>query len=226
MVKFQCSIAINLVLLQCLLALVASQRFDFFYFVQQWPGSYCNTKQPCCYPTPAKPAADFGIHGLKPYYNNGSYPSNCDPNSPFNPSKISDLESSMQKNWPSLACPSNNGQAFWSHEWEKHGTCSKSVLDEHAYFKAALELKQKANLLQALKSAGITPGGSYSLKSIKHAITEAGGYTPWIECNKDSSGNYQLYQIYLCVDTSASKLIKCPVFPKGPCSSEIKFPSF
>ncbi|KAF8016444.1 hypothetical protein BT93_H1839 [Corymbia citriodora subsp. variegata] len=226
MVKFQCSIAINLVLLQRLLALVASQSFDFFYFVQQWPGSYCNTKQSCCYPTTGKPAADFGIHGLWPNRNNGSHPYDCYPKKPFNLSEISDLESSMQKDWPTLACPSSDGQNFWSHEWKRHGICSESVLDQHAYFKTALGLKQKANLLQALKNAGITPGGSYSLKSIHNAITESAGYTPWIECNKDSSGNYQLYQIYLCVDTSGSKLIKCPVFPKGTCSLEIEFPSF
>ncbi|XP_010066907.2 ribonuclease 1 [Eucalyptus grandis] len=226
MTKFQCSIAISLVLLQCLAVHVASQSFDFFYFVQQWPGSYCDTQQSCCYPTTGKPAADFGIHGLWPNYNDGSYPSNCDSSSPFNPSEVSDLKSSMQNSWPTLACPSGDGEQFWSHEWEKHGTCSESVLDQHAYFESALSLKQKVNLLQALKSAGITPGGSYSLKSIKDAITEAAGYTPWIECNKDSSGNYQIYQIYLCVDTSGSNLIECPVFPKGTCSSEIEFPSF
>ncbi|KAK3421905.1 ribonuclease 1 [Eucalyptus grandis] len=224
--KFQCSIVISLLLLQCLAVLVASQSFDFFYFVQQWPGSYCDTERSCCYPTTGKPAADFGIHGLWPNHDDGSYPSNCDPNSPFNPSEVSDLKSSMQKNWPTLACPSGDGQKFWSHEWEKHGTCSESVLDQHAYFELALSLKQKANLLQALKSSGITPGSSYSLESIKDAITEAVGYTPWIECNKDSSGNSQLYQIYLCVDPSGSDLIKCPVFPKGPCSKEIEFPSF
>ncbi|KAL3731684.1 hypothetical protein ACJRO7_028548 [Eucalyptus globulus] len=224
--KFQCSIVISLLLLQCLAVLVASQSFDFFYFVQQWPGSYCDTERSCCYPTTGKPTADFGIHGLWPNHDDGSYPSNCDPNSPFNPSEVSDLKSSMQKNWPTLACPSGDGQEFWSHEWEKHGTCSESVLDQHAYFKLALSLKQKANLLQALKSSGITPGSSYSLESIKDAITEAVGYTPWIECNKDSSGNSQLYQIYLCVDTSGSDLIKCPVFPKGACSKEIEFPSF
>lgn len=68
--------------------------------------------------------------------------------------QISDLISSMQKKWPTLACPSGNGVTFWSHEWEKHGTCSESVLDQHGYFKAALALKNQVNLLQALQSAG------------------------------------------------------------------------
>ncbi|GKU99506.1 hypothetical protein SLEP1_g12349 [Rubroshorea leprosula] len=224
----KCPILIKLWVLQYLAVLCVSQNFDFFYFVQQWPGSYCDTKQSCCYPTTGKPVADFGIHGLWPNYNDGTYPQNCDPNNPFNPSQISDLKSRMQKNWPTLACPSGDGTSFWSHEWEKHGTCSESVLDQHDYFDTTLNLKQQTSLLQALESAGINPnGGFYSSSSIKDAINKAVGYTPWIECNTDESGNSQLYQVYLCVDTSGSNLIDCPVFPSGgKCGSQIEFPSF
>ncbi|TVU37638.1 hypothetical protein EJB05_10963, partial [Eragrostis curvula] len=42
--------------------------FDFFYHVQQWPGSLCDTSGGCCFPGNEKPAADFGIHGLWPDY--------------------------------------------------------------------------------------------------------------------------------------------------------------
>ncbi|KAK1283463.1 hypothetical protein QJS10_CPB21g00635 [Acorus calamus] len=203
------------------------QDFDFFYFVQQWPGSYCDTKQSCCYPTTGKPEADFSIHGLWPNYNDGSYPSNCDPDSPFDSSKISNLIPKMQSDWPTLACPSGDGLKFWKHEWEKHGTCSESELDHHAYFETALKLKDQLNLLQVLKSSGIEPdGGFYSLKSIKAAIKEGTGYTPGIECNVDESRNSQLYQIYMCVDSSGTSLINCPLFPRNRCSSQIEFPSF
>ncbi|XP_047175408.1 ribonuclease 1-like [Vigna umbellata] len=222
------SILVKLLLLLHYLSLFcASEDFDFFYFVQQWPGSYCDTQKNCCYPTSGKPEADFGIHGLWPNYNDGSYPSNCDPNNPFNPSQISDLSSSLQNNWPTLACPSGDGMTFWSHEWNKHGTCSESVLKQHDYFEAALSLRQKANILKALTSAGIEPnGGSYSLSSIKGAIKDAIGFTPYIQCNVDSSGNSQLYQVYLCVNNSGSDFIECSVFPHGKCGSDIQFPSF
>ncbi|ESW29611.1 hypothetical protein PHAVU_002G084600 [Phaseolus vulgaris] len=222
------SILVKLLLLLHYLSLFcASQDFDFFYFVQQWPGSFCDTEKSCCYPTSGKPNADFGIHGLWPNSNDGSFPSNCDPNNPFNPSQISDLTSSLESNWPTLACPSGDGMTFWSHEWTKHGTCSESVLKQHDYFEAALSLRQKANLLQALTTAGIQPnGGSYSLSSIKGAIKDAIGFTPFIECNVDSSGNSQLYQVYLCVNTSGSDFIDCSVFPRGKCGSNIEFPSF
>ncbi|ESR51938.1 hypothetical protein CICLE_v10032651mg [Citrus x clementina] len=219
-------ILIKLFFIQYLSVLCAARNFDFFYFVLQWPGSYCDTAKSCCYPTTGKPAADFGIHGLWPNYNDGSYPSNCDPNAPFDQSQISDLRSSMQKNWPTLACPSGNGITFWSHEWEKHGTCSESVLNQHQYFQTALNLKNQIHLLQALRTA-VPDGSSYSLESIKDAIKEASGFSPWIECNVDESGNSQLYQIYLCVDTSASNFINCPVFPNGKkCGSQIEFPPF
>lgn len=81
------------------------------------------------------------------------------------------------------------------------------------------------NLLHLI--AGIRPNGqSYSLESIKNAIKGGSGFTPYIECNVDGSGNSQLYQIYLCVDTSGSNLIECPVLPHGKCGSKIEFPSF
>ncbi|GLT61104.1 hypothetical protein SLA2020_338330 [Shorea laevis] len=135
--------------------------------------------------------------------------------------------SSLDKNWPSLSCPSSNGLRFWSHEWEKHGTCSESELDQRDYFEAALKLKQKVNLLQILKKADINPDdGFYSLDSIVEAIKEATGHTPGIECNKDSAGNSQLYQIFVCVDTSGADIIECPVLPKGRCASNLQFAKF
>lgn len=74
---------------------------------------------------------------------------------------------------------------------------------------------------------GIQPDGqSYSLSDIKEAIKNGIGYAPFIECNVDSSGNSQLYQVYLCVNTSGSDFIECPVFPRGKCGSDIEFPSF
>lgn len=76
---------------------------------------------------------------------------------------------------------------------------------------------------------GITPadGVYYTLGEIKDAIKDATGYNPFIECNVDTSRNRQLYQVYMCVEKTATDFITCPVFPGGrPCGSEIEFPSF
>ncbi|KAJ4801151.1 hypothetical protein LUZ62_052397 [Rhynchospora pubera] len=140
---------------------------------------------------------------------------------------IQDLVSSLRTNWPSLACPSSDSTSFWQHEWDKHGTCSESVMDEHGYFQDSLNLKSRINLLQYLQSAGISPNNAfYTLTNIKSAIKTGTGHTPWIECNKDASGNYQLYQVYICIDHAGTTLIDCPVFPTGACGSSIKFPTF
>ncbi|KAJ9563786.1 hypothetical protein OSB04_008946 [Centaurea solstitialis] len=215
--------------IQCVAVLAVAKDFDFFYFVQQWPASSCDSRGGCCYPKTGKPKEDFGIHGLWPNYNNGTYPSKCDPTNSFDYSKVSDLESVLQKEWPTLACPSGDGLKFWRHEWEKHGTCAESVFDEHGYFEAGLSLKKKANLLGALEHAGITPddGKFHKMEEIRDAITKGVGYAPYIECNVDSSGNYQLYQVFQCVDASATDFIECPVFPRGgACGNDVEFPSF
>ncbi|KAH8479286.1 hypothetical protein H0E87_031387, partial [Populus deltoides] len=172
-----------------------------------WPGSYCDTKHSCCYPRTGKPVADFGIHGLWPQNADGSYPQNCNRDNALDEDQISDLTSSLQKDWPSLSCPSSTGFRFWSHEWEKHGTCAESEeIDQHGYFEAALKLKEKANLLQALNNAGIKPDDEfYDLDSIKEAIKDATGFTPGIECNIDASKNSQLYQVFMCVDISGGE---------------------
>ncbi|GJV32270.1 intracellular ribonuclease LX-like protein [Tanacetum coccineum] len=223
------SLLIIFLVIQCVAILSVAKEFDFFYFVQQWPASYCDSRRGCCYPKTGKPAEDFSIHGLWPNYVDGTYPSNCDSSNPFDVSKVSNLESVLQKEWPTLACPSGDGLKFWRHEWEKHGTCAESIFDESGYFEAALSLKKKANLLHALANAGIKPadGKFHTMGQIKDAITKAVGYAPFIECNVDSKGNHQIYQVYQCVDESGSNFIECPVMPHGrPCGNKIELPSF
>ncbi|CAN4124508.1 unnamed protein product [Withania somnifera] len=191
-------ILIKLIIINCLLVLCASQSFDFFYF----------------------PELDFSIHGLWPTDNNGSYPSSCDKASLYDEAEIEDLISSMHEN------PTNNGTKFWSHEWDKHGTCSLSTLDELSYFEAALTLKEKVNQLSVLKDAGMEPGAFYSLQAVKEAIKDGTGHEAAIQCNNDLFGNNQLYQVYLSVDKYGTDLIDCPVLPKKKCNATIEFATF
>lgn len=115
----------------CGLAVQAQDDFDFFYFVQQWPGSYCDTRRGCCFPLSSNPKAVFGIHGLWPNYDDGSWPDFCT-KEPFNPKELADVVDQMDDDWGSLACPASDSHSFWTHEWTKHGTCSG--LGQHGYF--------------------------------------------------------------------------------------------
>jgi len=215
------------IIFECCSIGAIARSFDFYYFVQQWPGSYCDTRRGCCYPRTGKPASEFSIHGLWPNYNTGKWPQFCGSSREFEYSKISDLEEELNRYWGSLSCPSNDGHKFWGHEWEKHGTCSLN-LNEHSYFEKALSLRQKIDILGALKAAGIKPDGiEYSLRDIKKAIRQSTGELPGIDCNTSDEGKHQLFQVYICVDKSdASTVIECPIYPHSNCPSMVVFPPF
>ncbi|KAK4715120.1 hypothetical protein R3W88_013458 [Solanum pinnatisectum] len=105
---------IKIIVVKCLFVLCVAQNFFFFFtlFSRQWPPALCDQKRSCCYPTTGKPTLDFGVHGLWPNYHNGSYPSSCDNTNLYDETEIKDLISSMQQNWPTLACPRNKGTKF------------------------------------------------------------------------------------------------------------------
>ncbi|KAL5539990.1 hypothetical protein UlMin_044864 [Ulmus minor] len=155
-----------------------------------------------CFPMYGEVAKNFSIHGLWPNDMSGASIWNCDPKNQFNERKVSMLVSDMQAFWPSITCPSTNSRPSWSHEWSKHGTCSGLI--QFNYFDGTLKLKNRANILKALKNAG------------------AIGFSPIIMCK-----NGLLKEVYICVDSSASTFIACP--PKAAssnCLSTIKFPPY
>uniref|UniRef100_A0A0D9X1T5 Uncharacterized protein n=1 Tax=Leersia perrieri TaxID=77586 RepID=A0A0D9X1T5_9ORYZ len=232
-----------------------ADEFDFFYFVQQWPGSFCDTQRGCCFPDTGKPEPEFGIHGLWPNYakcrpaNDGPdaaasidmvvgghhrrqkcWPEYCDDSNQLLPFAIRDLISELAGNWPTLSCKNGGGGPsieFWAYEWKKHGTCSG--LGQHGYFAAALDLKRRdGGLAGILAAAGIVPSEDerYLLSGIRGAIANATGAIPNLECNRDAFGETQLYQVYQCVARDGKTLIDCPLPMSGRCSDRVKMPPF
>ncbi|KAL4392281.1 hypothetical protein AHAS_Ahas03G0329400 [Arachis hypogaea] len=222
-------IPIKFLILVALANICVSQDFDFFYFVQQWPGSSCDTKQGCCFPQTGKPASNFTVHGLWPNFNNGSFPSNCKSvENSFDESKVHTCLLLLLHKKKTNSTNSDN-MKLWKHEWDKHGTCSHSVLDQHAYFDFTLNLKDHIDLLQILLNNGIKPDGkNYSVEKIRQVIKEATGFEAGISCNTDASGNVQLNEIVLCVDKSAASrsFIECPILPDANCPDNVEFPIF
>ncbi|CAM0906892.1 unnamed protein product [Alopecurus aequalis] len=236
------------VLLLLSLAAVSSaeDQFDFFYLVQQWPGSFCDTKNGCCFPDTGKPATEFGIHGMWPNYakcktgrralggalemfdrgKKKCWPEFCNNGEPLEIAEITDLLKGLGVNWPTLACKSGKSFEFWSYEWKKHGTCSG--LGQHGYFSAALGFKTQHNLTDILAGAGIVPSdnASYFLSSIRDAIKEGTGFHANLECNRRVAGETQLFQVYQCVDRAGKKLIDCPLQMQGNCLDRVQLPPF
>jgi len=71
------------------------------------------------------------LHGLWPEW--GNY---CE-GPAFDASRLPNM-SKMDEAWPSCPEYGESNVLFWTHEWEKHGRCSK--LEQKAYFAKALEL--------------------------------------------------------------------------------------
>ncbi|GJN33189.1 hypothetical protein PR202_gb21759 [Eleusine coracana subsp. coracana] len=230
-----------------------AEQFDFFYLVQQWPGSFCDTRQGCCIPEAGKPAAEFGIHGLWPNYatcrggrggglaravlgdsallsvaglgrRGKCWPEYCDDGNSLQPWEIRDLLKQLEQSWGTLSCKNRRSFQFWSYEWKKHGTCSN--LDQHDYFAAALALKAQHNLTAILAGAGIAPSDdqTYFLSGIRDAIAEGTGFKANVECNRNADGETQLFQVYQCVDKTGKKLIDCPLSMNSKCSDKVKLP--
>ncbi|CAL0318235.1 unnamed protein product [Lupinus luteus] len=219
--EFKGSNLIKLLLLtQCLIVLCAyGEDVHFFYFVQQWPGSYCGTVvRNCRHPKNKKPAIDFGIHGLWPGKKDGSTLRYCKPKIDFSASQLAGITSKLERDWPALTCPTKEGSFFWKQQWDKHGVCSNSILNQRAYFELTLDLKEGTNLKRNLSNAGINPDGkTYTLDKIKDALQKAYGFTPFIECYTNNTGHSLLFQVYKCVNAAADSnfhFIECPVRPK------------
>ena len=91
---------------------------------QGWEGNYYRLRM-------EKESPIWTIHGLWPEWNAGF----CR-NVTFKEALVEDLVPELNKYWPSDQGPN---PTFWSHEWEKHGSCADNMT-EHQYFSTALSL--------------------------------------------------------------------------------------
>jgi len=162
-------------------------KFDFYMIVLQWD--------------PKVTTSYFTIHGLWPENSDGTYPENC-AGPKFNTTVISDLVTTLNKVWPS-----NNGANtnFWTHEWEKHGTCSE--FGERAYFQNSINLQSSYDIKGALAKSSIVPSNSktYTSASVKTAVLNNIGANPALHCTSS-----KLVEVALCVAKTTLKLTNCP----------------
>ena len=100
----------------------------------------------------------WSIHGLWPQYSDNSYPQFCK-NIQFDIEKLQPIILDLNRFWYSGIEPN---EAFWKHEWEKHGTCTG--MTEVEYFRKALECFEK------IKEKGIHWIQTHEVKNGIHAI--------------------------------------------------------
>ncbi|KAL4194723.1 hypothetical protein AMTRI_Chr05g60880 [Amborella trichopoda] len=204
-----------------------AKDFDFYYYVSQWPGSYCaQSGKGCCLPTTGEPDENFFIVGLYATTSVGAVLRKCPNEQSFDFSKLEDLEESLSDVWSSIKCPSNNGQSMWKSLWKNNGVCSNLGLFE--YFVQGIIIHREINLIKALRIHGIVPDGRlYQLADIKKALKIELGEEVGIRCSTNLEGNFQLYEVYVCIDKhDATSVIPCPSLPNFKCSDEIRFPTF
>lgn len=134
----------------------------------------------------------------------------------------------MNTYWSSYKGDNN---AFWAHEWSKHGTCISNIApsctsnyvkdqDVFHYFDKALALRSQYNLYKALATAGITPGSTPNVADMHTAIKNAFGVDAQINC---ASGALSEIWLFFKVKNGDEYVPTAPL-SKGSCSGYISYP--
>ena len=82
-----------------------------------------------------KGSGNWTLHGLWPEWQN-----ECE-GPQFDMDALKDIHDEMESKWPSCPEYGESEEEFWSHEWQKHGTCSG--MGQVEYFKKALQMRDK-----------------------------------------------------------------------------------
>ncbi|ORX62232.1 RNase Sy [Hesseltinella vesiculosa] len=192
--------------------------------VQQWVPGY-------------GPSDAFTMHGLWPDTCNGGQTGStgCDSTRSYSnvgsiiQSYNSTLYDNMNTYWPSDAGANTN---FWTHEWDKHGTCVSTLApkcyanyqqyeDVNDYFSTALGLRAQYDLYNALSTAGITPGSSTDIGTFSQALQTAFGVVPKVDC---SSGTLSEVWLYFNVQNT-NTFVPIDAIGSNTCTGSVNYPT-
>ncbi|KAI8067463.1 ribonuclease T2-like protein [Gongronella butleri] len=150
----------------------------------------------------------FTIHGLWSDYCTKGWPQFCDPSRER--TNITDILVSrgafklmhdMNNMWPNSQ---GNVDNFWSHEWNKHGTCmdtfkpscykNKDPIEGMInFFNATVQIYEKYDLYKVLKRHGVVPGRKYNTKKVQEIIKHEFGMMPDLQCKNDKLTEAWMY---------------------------------
>lgn len=123
--------------------------------------------------------------------------------------QIKDLTPRSQVSWPNLL---RTNEVFWRREWEKHGNCSENKFDQFNYFKLALNIKDRLDILSVLSNAGFGPNPTalYNMEGVAMPIQNHIGQEPELRCVIDGN-TMVLKEVGVCLDATGKKYISCPI---------------
>ncbi|KAJ6888938.1 hypothetical protein NC652_029895 [Populus alba x Populus x berolinensis] len=116
----------------------------------------------------------------------------------------------MLQHWPDLKrkATDSNQYKFWNHEYNRHGNCTDFIPKE--YFKKALYMKIKVDMLTVLGNNQIKAGGFYSRSTIEEAFQKKFDTTGFgVKCFW-KEGKRRLIEIKVC--TNRTHVIPCKWF--------------
>ena len=168
------------------------------------------------------------IHGVWPQLTQKKpYLSNCEDNKDkFDFNVLSaKAKTEIKDRWPTAFKTNASGSVvtdneFWTHEFNKHGTCS--LLKAKDYFEKALDLDAKYPVATWLAASYIKPNNSrpYTVDEFKSALTKhihQSQYT--LSCVQIEEKSW-LKEVSLCVSfADMSTLISCPVIEENRCKA-------
>ena len=194
---------------------------QMYLLVRQYTPTFCENKTCVKGQEPER----MTIHGMWPNsmsYGESDRFSYCT-NEKFSTSALTD-ETLKRMNcaWPSST---GTNEGFWSHEWEKHGTCA-GFDSQEAYFQASLDADQKYDLNTAFADAGISFSGandSPTVSQMQDAMRSAFGVGGQVvKCSKNN-----LYEIMMCLDWKTLEAFECDSSFWNTCgkdSNQVTFP--
>ena len=199
--------------------------FDYLNLELQWGPGICSTShQPCT----RMDNKVFTIHGMWPTNkpNNHHIVEDCCFQNIFDYNLIKPYEVDLNRYWFSYY--DSDSRHFWSHEWLKHGTCSKNVSElkgEQKYFGQTLNIVKHLQVLPTLEENGVIPGPKrlYDYRLISHALKQiSGGKDIGINCElQPSQPNPILKGVSFCFDRFL-QFTDCP-FIRSRCQKTLLF---
>lgn len=200
-------------------------KYDYIQLTLQWAPGVCSTSPRSCDRIVNN---HFTVHGMWPTIKGTEEPANCCFDNTFDYRALEPIMGTLNDYWYSYY--DQNNRRFWSHEWLKHGTCSRDIASlkgELKYFKTTVQLAKAMPILDELKKANIIPNKEdnvYSSSQIVEVLTKtiSQGKTIQIDCDLEHQQPIPvLTGLNFCFD-SQMKFTDCPDMKKR-CRKQVLF---